>query len=123
MSAVKVKNEPVSIKSEVTKVAEVTSTDDVAYSGNLTENAEVTKVTFSLGDAVDPSETPSPEIEKIKLERPCYTVYDDANEFGKAGVYYHGIKVGKNKDVTETNDYICDPLHIDAGSCDSSDNN
>jgi putative DNA primase/helicase len=123
MSAVKVKNEPVSIKSEVTKVAEVTSTDDVACSGNLTENAEVTKVTFSLGDAVDPSETPPPEIEKIKLERPYYAVYDDVNEFGKAGVYYHGIKVGKNEELTELNDYICDPLHIDAGSCDSSDNN
>lgn len=123
MSAVKVKNKPVSIKSEVTQVTEVTRPIDVTYSGNLNENAEVTKVTFSLDDAIDPNETPMPEIEKVKLERPCYGVYDDFNEFGKAGVYYHGIKVSKNDEVTETNDYICDPLHIDAGSCDISDNN
>jgi putative DNA primase/helicase len=113
----KVKNKPVSIKSEVT------STDDVACSGNLTENAEVTKVTFSLGDAVDPNETPPPEIRKVEVKRPCYMVYDDDNEFGKAGVYYHGIKVSKKDEVTETNDYICDPLHVLARSCDSTDDN
>ena len=58
-----------------------------------------------------------------EISRPCYAVYDDKNTFGKAGVYYHGSKTNRKGEVTEINDYVCDPLHIDAGSFDRSDNN
>jgi len=118
----KVKNKSVSINFDVTHVTDVTTNNDGACSGNMKENINVTHVTDLLENAIDPNETPPPKIEKVELKRPCYGVYDDFNEFGKAGVYYHSIKTTK-VDIKEINDYICDPLHITAGSCDSSDNN
>jgi len=122
-----------------TSVTGVTASNDEACSGNQQNDAMVTSVTdgnkaslpvtsFSVSElidaAVDPNEVPATLIKSSEIEhRPCYAVYDDFNEFGKSGVYYHGIKTDKEGNVTETNDYICDPLHIDAGSCDSSDHN
>ena len=110
-------------KSGVTEVTGVTTNNDEACSGNPDKKAGVTGVTGLLDNAINPNEEPPLKILKVKLERPCYGVYDDFNEFGKAGVYYHGIKTDKKGDTTPTNDFICDPLHIDAGSCDSSDHN
>ncbi|MFI3120598.1 MAG: DUF927 domain-containing protein [Methylococcaceae bacterium] len=133
------------INSAVTLVTSVTASNDAACSGNQTVTSAVTLVTplinkdFDnsevlsgnqasiddlLGNAIDPDQEP-PEAtpEAPELERPCYAVYDDFNAFGKAGVYYHGLKTDKEGNVTKTNDYICDPLHVDAGSCDGSDNN
>ena len=107
----------------VTGVTGVTTSNDVACRGSTEKKAGVTGVTALLDDAINPNEEPPPNVKKIKLERPCYAVYDDYNWFGKAGVYYHGIKLDKKSEILETDDYICDPLHIDAGSCDGSDNN
>ncbi len=119
------------IDSGVTGVTRVTTMNDAACSGNPNENARVTGVTgFDINDAIDPNEVPAEEVAAVKIERPCYAVYDDYVNFGdsdkasKPGVYYHGLKAGKKDEPPmETNDYICDPLHIDAGSCDRSDDN
>ena len=123
IKARKAKNKSAVINLEVTKVTKVTATNGEGCSGNLEVTSKVTGVTFLKDNAINPNEKPPQEIVEVTLERPCYGVYDDFNEFGKAGVYYHGIKAGKNDEVTETNDYICDPLHIDAGSCDITDDN
>jgi len=109
--------------SDATDVTGVTVSNDEACSGNTEKNAGVTGVTDLINNAIDPNEEPPEFIEAVVIERPCYQVHDDYNEFGKAGVYYHGIKTDKEGNVTDTNSYICDPLHIDAGSCDSSDHN
>ena len=113
--------------SGVTRVTGVTASDDEACSGNTAKNTRVTRVTSKviLDDAINPNETPPDDIgkTKIKLKRPCFGVYDDYTEFGKSGVYYHGVKTNKAGEVTETNDFICDPLHVMAGSCDSSEQN
>ena len=113
--------------SGVTRVTSVTANDGVACSGNTAKNARVTRVTSKviLDDAINPNKTPPDDIGriKIKLERPCFGVYDDYTEFGKSGVYYHGVKTNKAGEITETNDFICDPLHVMAGSCDSSEQN
>jgi putative DNA primase/helicase len=106
--------------SGVTGVTGVTTSNDEDCSGNTDKKAGVTGL---LDNAINPNEEPPPNIQKVKLERPCYGFYDDFNEFGKAGVYYHGIKTDKKGDTTEPNGFICDPLHIDAGSCDTSDHN
>lgn len=119
------------IDSGVTGVTRVTTMNDAACSGNPNENARVTGVTgFDINDAIDPNEVPAEEVAAVKIDRPCYAVYDDYVNFGdsdkasKPGVYYHGLKAGKKDEPPmETNDYICDPLHIDAGSCDRSDDN
>ena len=123
----------------VTSVTAVTASNDEACSGNQQDEAVVTSVTtgnvaslpapsFSvktlINEAIDPNKEPPTLIKALEIEhRPCYAVYDDFNEFGKAGVYYHGVKTDREGNLTKTNDYICDPLHIDAGSCDSSDHN
>lgn len=119
----KAKNKPASINSRVTEVTTVTATNGEGWNGNHTKKKGLPRVTDLLSRAINPNETPPLEIKKLELERPGYGVYDDYNEFGKAGVYYHGLKAGKDGEVTETNDYICDPLHIDAGSCDITDDN
>lgn len=106
--------------SSVTDVTGVTASNDEACSGNTEKKASVTDL---INNAIDPNEEPPEFVEAVVIERPCYHVHDDFNKFGKAGVYYHGIKTDKNDKVTEINYYICDPLHVDAGSCDSSDNN
>jgi len=103
-----------SINPAVTLVTTVTGTNGEDSSGNQADTGLVTTVT----DTVERKDKPT------KIERPCYGVYDDKSSFGKAGVYYHGIgKPDKDGEAKETNDYVCDPLHIDAGSCDSADNN
>ena len=109
--------------SDATGVTGVAVSNDAACSGNTEKNPGVTGVTDLINNAIDPNEVPPEFIEAVVIERPCYMVYDDYNEFGKAGVYYHGNKTDKDGNVTPTNSYICDPLHIDAGSCDSSDHN
>lgn len=59
-----------------------------------------------------------------EIERPSYMVHEDWTEFGKPGVYYHGMTAGtERKPPVEINQYICDPLYIDAGSCDLNQNN
>ncbi|MEI6269497.1 MAG: DUF927 domain-containing protein [Methylococcaceae bacterium] len=92
--------------SGVTEVTTVDATDDGACSGNPDDLDRVTTVT-----------------EDDKPKRPCYRVYDVKTQFGKAGTYYHGAKTNSKGEVTETNDYFCDPLHVVAGSCDKQDNN
>ena len=109
--------------SGVTDVTGVTVSNYEACSSNTEKKACVTGVTDLINNAIDPNEEPPEFVEAVVIDRPCYAVYDDFNEFGKAGVYYHGIKTDKNGNVTEPNYYICDPLHVDAGSCDSSDHN
>lgn len=122
-----------------TSVTPVTPRNDAACNGNPYTDATVTSVTSGLdsfsaansfstenlmNSAIDPNEDPPILIKALEIEhRPCYEVYDDFNAFGKAGVYYHGVRTDREGNVTEINDYICDPLHIDAGSCDSSDHN
>jgi len=118
-----VKNDFDCNNSNVTGVTHVTASNGEGCSGNTDKKAGVTGVTDLINNAIDPNEDPPPKIEAIEVDRPGYGVYDDFNEFGKAGVYYHGIKTDKEGNVTDTNSYICDPLHIDAGSCDSSDHN
>ena len=57
-----------------------------------------------------------------KTPRPGYGVYDGKTEFGKPGVYYHGIK--EKKDSAEPFDlWICGPLHIEAQCCDRDHHN
>ncbi len=109
--------------SGVTEVTEVTASNDKACRGNPDKKTGVTGVTFLHSNGVNHIESPPHKIVKVEIDRPCYAAYDDFNEFGNAGVYYHGIKTDRNGDTTETNDLICDPLHIDAGSCDSGDHN
>ena len=112
--------------SEVTGVTGVTASNDAGCNGNPDKKAGVTGVTGIhelLNAPIDPNEEPPENIETVEVERPCYAVYDDFNEFGKAGVYYHGIKTDKEGKITKTDSYICDPLHVDAGSCDGSQNN
>jgi putative DNA primase/helicase len=62
-----------------------------------------------------PVEFPKPQ------ERPCYRIYDDwTGPEGKrpAGVWYHGIKAGKNESPPETFDlWLCSPLHVEAVTC------
>ena len=53
-------------------------------------------------------------------DRPCYAVYDETTDYGKAGVYHHGIKTDREGTPTEFDDYICAPLYIDATSSDGS---
>ena len=125
-----------SINSTVTSVTPVTTCNDAPYIGNSPAAASVTVVTggFSVNDlineAIDPNEEPPTEPDQPKINRPCYAVYDERVILSGAhggtrmpGVYYHGIKIDKAGNVTETDYYICDSLHVDAGSCDSSDNN
>lgn len=112
-----------SSNSTVTAVTPVTGSNDEACSGNSPVTASVTTVTDLISQAIDPNEEPPEFIEAVLIERPCYMVYDDYNEFGRPGVIYHGSRTDKNNNVTEFNDYICDPLHIDAGSCDGSYHN
>ncbi|MDD5319146.1 MAG: DUF927 domain-containing protein [Methylococcales bacterium] len=126
----------------VTSVTAVTASNDEACSGNQQDEAMVTSVTpdneasllattFSMvnliNEAIDPNEEPPIKAKAPKINRPCYAVYDEWVSFSggqnRPGVYYHGIKTDKQGNVTEPDDYICDPLHIDAGSCDSSDHN
>jgi putative DNA primase/helicase len=111
------------IKNTVTTVTAVTDRKGGGYSGNRPNSNSVTSVTELLNNAIDPNDTPPPIIEKIELKRPCYGVYDDFNEFGKAGVYHHTTKSDKKGNLTPVNDFICDPLHVDAGSCDALDHN
>jgi hypothetical protein len=147
------------VNSLVTPVTLVTTSNDVACSGNQSENVLVTLVTGLPGEspakansdltgnpspipslavipdggalvtslidkAINPSEIPPEEIKPIEEpKRPCYAVYDDFTKFGKPGVYCHGLKHTKSGDTVEFDDYICDPLHIDAGSCDGGHNN
>ena len=116
-----------SINSAVTTVTTVTANNGAACSGNREEKATVTTVTESIDclmkSAINPNEMPPEKPAALKIDRPCYAVYDDFNAFGKAGVWYHGVKTDKNGNAFETDDYICDPLHIDAGSCDAQDHN
>lgn len=112
-----------SINSAVTPVTLVTATNNEACSGNQSDLEMVTLVTEPTING-EPLTNPHLKVDKQpKLERPCYMVYDDKNQYGKAGVYYHGSKTNSKDEVTEIDDFICDPLHIDAGSCDESQNN
>ena len=56
------------------------------------------------------------------LARPCYVAYETSSQYGKAGVYYHSVRVDREGNATEVDDYICDWLVVDAGSCDRADN-
>ena len=118
---------PVSIISGVTGVTDVTATDDGACIGNAKNIDGVTGVTSDeLIGSINGMPFTDPRLRANKqpeITRPCYAVYDDKNKYGKAGVYYHGQKTSSKGEVTETDSYICDPLHIDAGSCDGSQNN
>ena len=50
-----------------------------------------------INEALDPNITPPIKINVSRIERPCYSVYDDFNDFGKPGVYYHGIKTDRKE--------------------------
>ncbi|CAA9891746.1 conserved hypothetical protein [Candidatus Methylobacter favarea] len=70
------------------------------------------------------------KLEVIEIpQRPCYGVYESFVAFQgsedkkRRGVYYHGLKVNSKGEEMLFDEYICDPLYIDAGSCDSSDKN
>lgn len=128
-----------------TSVTSVTASNDGACDGNQQDEAMVTPVTadndaslptttFSLEnlikEAIDPNEKPPIKAKAPKINRPCYAVYDEWASFSglegdqkKPGVYYHGRKNNRDGEEILFDDYICDPLHIDAGSCDSSDHN
>lgn len=112
------------INSDVTRVTDVTTSNDAACSGNMEVTRHVTDVTALINNGINPNEEPPEKIPPSKeIDRPCYEVYDDYTEYGRAGVYYHGAKTTKEGDIVEFDDYICDPLHVDAGSCDIQDNN
>ncbi len=116
-----------SINSSVTTVTAVTTSNDTACNGNSDILEAVTAVTDNkLTGTINGVPFTNPRLRADKqpeITRPCYAVYDDKSKYGKAGVYFHGSKANPNGKVTETDDYICDPLHIDAGSCDESQNN
>jgi len=60
-------------------------------------------------------------------ERPCFKTFDSEVALDKStlkpGVYYFGKKETKEKIVILTQQWICTPLHIDAVTFDSRDNN
>ncbi len=110
----------------VTAVTAVTTSNDAGCSGNRSCYPAVTAVTDNKTGTLNGVPFPVPRSRADKqpeLTRPCYAVYDEKSKYGKAGVYFHGSKTNSKGEVTETDDYICDPLHIDAGSCDESQNN
>ncbi|MGZ8955597.1 MAG: DUF927 domain-containing protein [Methylovulum sp.] len=127
----------------VTPVTPVTASNDEVCSGNRPNETTVTPVdneaglpatSFSLqnliNEAIDPNEEPPQIAKALVIMRPCYAVYDEWVSFSginekqkKPGVYYHGRKMNKAGEESPYDDYICDPLHIDASSCDSSDHN
>ena len=108
-------------------VTSVTDRKDGVSSGNRPIDDSVTSVTFSINNAIDPNETPIEMEEHAEKIRPYFDVHDEAFTLGgkelKAGVYYHGVKIDKKGEPIEFNDFICDPLHVDAGSCDALDHN
>ena len=125
-------NQIESNNSGVTGVTGVTASNDAACNGNPKKKAEVTGVTSLLNEAINPNEQPpisgAAVVDRGSIDRPCYAVYDEwfcfeDNKRKQPGVYYHGVKTTKEGDTIETDDYICDPLHVDAGSCDGSQNN
>jgi hypothetical protein len=76
----------------VTSVTAVTASNDEACSGNQQDEALVTSVTtgdeaplketaFSiealLNEAIDPNEKPPIQVNAPKINRPCYSVYDE----------------------------------------------
>lgn len=102
--------------SDVTNVTGVTTSNDAAFSCNVSEKSDVTNVTTS--------KIPPPK------DRPKYLILDDWLEEGgskyRPGVWYFGIKAKKEggEDVqipTET--WICSPLHIVAITHDKDLNN
>jgi len=127
MSAVKVKNKPVPNKTHVASATGVTTSNDGDYSGSTEKITYVTGATLTdaLTDAVDPLEKPPEDKKKIEVKyRPSYAVYDDFTNFGQAGVYYHSLsKPDKQGNQVEINEWLWDPLHIDAGSCDAGSDN
>ena len=80
------------------------------------------KDSSSLGG--EPLDAPTDEEMANEIERPSYVVHEEWTAFGKPGVYYHGMTAGSEKKPPVAIDqYICDPLYIDAGSCDPNQNN
>lgn len=72
-----------------------------------------------------PESTPEPETDAQPSpvpgmdDRPCWKVFDDWADDGdrklKAGVWYFGIKAGKNNAPPEpTQSWVCGPLHVTA---------
>ena len=65
---------------------------------------------------------PTPE------QRPKYVVFDESTNHGckrRAGLWFFGMKAGRgeNASATPVENWICGPLHIDALTCDTQDNN
>jgi putative DNA primase/helicase len=115
------------------KNKKLTKTPDINLKRIIEEAPVLTQVLpeYLIKGAIDPKKALPLETQVPEINRPCYAVYDDwisfsanpADKKKRAGVYYHGIKTNSKGEETTFDEYICDPLHIDAGSCDSTDNN
>jgi putative DNA primase/helicase len=119
---------------EGTKGTEGTATADATFSGSLEKITEGTEGTAG-GDlaaaleagAFDPvnDSTGASESNEVKFpppdKRPCFKVYEDwCGPEGKCppGVWYHGIKAGKEDAPPQLFDSrVCSPLHIEAVTC------
>jgi len=98
---------------------------------------ENVSVLYEADEPVDPSEenatTTPPHWEQSEQipspeQRPKYIVFDEPTNHGskrRAGLWFFGMKAGRgeNASATPIESWICGPLHIDALTCDTQDNN
>ena len=117
-STVNPESDPASSDSGVTRVTRVQASNGGASGVTPDEKEGVTGVTPD-------QENPIPSID----DRPKYCVFDDWVESGstkyRPGVYYFGIKHSKKPDESPTliEQWICTPLHVQAVTFDTQDNN
>ena len=116
---------PVMTNLHVTDVTDV-APNVYAGSGVTAEDFEdVTAVTSGVEKAVTAPEAPEQtHLIPGETERPKFVVIDDFHEEGgtkfKPGVWHFGVKAGRNDaPPTLTQQWVCSPLHIDAGTTDA----
>ncbi len=103
-------------ESDVTGVTAVQASNDAGYAVTADATAGVTGVTPTVA---------IPDMGR----RPSFQVFDNPTQDGdrklRAGVWYFGIKHGRNADnpPTLTEQWVCSPLHIDAVTHDSQQRN
>jgi len=103
-------------ESDVTGVTDVQASNDAGYAVTEDATAGVTGV------------TPTAAIPDIG-RRPSFQVFDNPTQDGdrklRAGVWYFGLKHGRNADNPPTliEQWVCSPLHIDAVTHDSQQRN
>lgn len=85
--------------------------NDAASSRSPTEKPKGTGGTNEpMGEPVQPQ----PDTD----ERPLFATYTDWNRYGKAGLYYHGVKQDRSGELKEFDQWLCSPIYTKATTSD-----